>query len=164
MKSIKLMHWSGNTLHFGKSTHSIRIHTAQAKRSELLGLYWVIAFIVVSLYRFTLLAFCLIQPFGIHASSTFITAATVHFIPYIAFTLFSTLHFVQSKLLHSFKHKLKPFSETTSSSTSIKFISLHCIHFISVNSLFIITVSIVKTSLVFNTSQEDTLLQDKIKQ
>ena len=45
------------SLHFGKSTHSIRIHTAQAKRSELLGLYWVIAFIVVSLYRFTLVRF-----------------------------------------------------------------------------------------------------------
>lgn len=69
------------SLHFGKSTHSIRIHTAQAKRSELLGLYWVIAFIVVSLYRFTLAPF------------PFITFTSAHrFVQFISFGFTQYLH------------------------------------------------------------------------
>ena len=65
------------SLHFGKSTHSIRIHTAQAKRSELLGLYWVIAFIVVSLYRFTLVRF--LQLYQLNSS---FTHSFVHSLPF----------------------------------------------------------------------------------
>ena len=81
------------SLHFGKSTHSIRIHTAQAKRSELLGLYWVIAFIVVSLYRFTLVRF--LQLYQLNSS---FTHSFVHSLPFLCFHLQFILHWRSIKV------------------------------------------------------------------
>ena len=93
---FKRSEWVMDWLHFidfvtfGKSTHSIRIHTAQAKRSELLGLYWVIAFIVVSLYRFTLA----VVPF--HSVPSFMVPSPAHvyidFIPFTAAFMPSRVH------------------------------------------------------------------------